>query len=118
MEFIYISAFNYFYNTILPLLFRVVLYFDIQTVPSPRPRNYNKYIKLYDCIPVFFTPQLFCTCTMTVNVFARLSAGLLRQATYTTTRLGIYTILFEKMTGSDGRPPSFIMKVTTPHWCT
>ncbi|CAF88607.1 unnamed protein product, partial [Tetraodon nigroviridis] len=33
-----------------------------------------------------------------------------RQATYTTTRLGIYTILFEKMTGSDGRPPSFILK--------
>ncbi len=40
-----------------------------------------------------------------------LSAGLLRQATYTTTRLGIYTILFEKMTGADGRPPSFILKV-------
>lgn len=44
-------------------------------------------------------------------LFASLSAGLLRQATYTTTRLGIYTILFEKMTGSDGRPPSFILKV-------
>lgn len=40
-----------------------------------------------------------------------LSAGLLRQATYTTTRLGIYTILFEKMTGADGRPPSFLLKV-------
>lgn len=43
-----------------------------------------------------------------------LSAGLLRQATYTTTRLGIYTILFEKMTGSDGRPPGFILKVPHP----
>lgn len=40
----------------------------------------------------------------------RLSAGLLRQATYTTTRLGIYTILFEKLTGEDGRPPNFLMK--------
>lgn len=39
-----------------------------------------------------------------------LSAGLLRQATYTTTRLGIYTILFEKLTKTDGTPPSFIMK--------
>ncbi|KAI3376183.1 hypothetical protein L3Q82_016390, partial [Scortum barcoo] len=39
-----------------------------------------------------------------------LSAGLLRQATYTTTRLGIYTILFEKMTGADGRPPNFFLK--------
>ncbi|PWA15466.1 hypothetical protein CCH79_00020984 [Gambusia affinis] len=35
---------------------------------------------------------------------------LLRQATYTTTRLGIYTILFEKMTGADGRPPNFLLK--------
>uniref|UniRef100_A0A3P9D1G5 Mitochondrial 2-oxoglutarate/malate carrier protein n=1 Tax=Maylandia zebra TaxID=106582 RepID=A0A3P9D1G5_9CICH len=41
---------------------------------------------------------------------AGLSAGLLRQATYTTTRLGIYTILFEKMTSSDGRPPNFFLK--------
>jgi hypothetical protein len=32
-----------------------------------------------------------------------------RQATYTTTRLGIYTWLFEKFT-KDGKPPSFIMK--------
>ncbi|KAK6291603.1 hypothetical protein J4Q44_G00373870 [Coregonus suidteri] len=39
-----------------------------------------------------------------------LSAGLLRQATYTTTRLGIYTVLFEKMTGPDGTPPNFLMK--------
>jgi len=28
-------------------------------------------------------------------LIARLSAGLLRQATYTTTRLGVYTVLFE-----------------------
>uniref|UniRef100_A0A3P9DUM0 Solute carrier family 25 member 11 n=1 Tax=Maylandia zebra TaxID=106582 RepID=A0A3P9DUM0_9CICH len=38
------------------------------------------------------------------------ASGLLRQATYTTTRLGIYTILFEKMTSSDGRPPNFFLK--------
>ncbi|XP_018429115.1 PREDICTED: mitochondrial 2-oxoglutarate/malate carrier protein isoform X2 [Nanorana parkeri] len=41
---------------------------------------------------------------------AGLSAGLLRQATYTTTRLGIYTILFEKLTKADGTPPNFLMK--------
>lgn len=39
-----------------------------------------------------------------------LSAGLFRQATYTTTRLGIYTYLFEKSKSSDGSPPSFGMK--------
>lgn len=44
------------------------------------------------------------------GVYTGLSAGLLRQATYTTTRLGIYTILFEKMTSADGTPPNFFMK--------
>uniref|UniRef100_A0AAX7TR58 Mitochondrial 2-oxoglutarate/malate carrier protein n=1 Tax=Astatotilapia calliptera TaxID=8154 RepID=A0AAX7TR58_ASTCA len=44
------------------------------------------------------------------GIYTGLSAGLLRQATYTTTRLGIYTILFEKMTSSDGRPPNFFLK--------
>ncbi|XP_070297412.1 mitochondrial 2-oxoglutarate/malate carrier protein, partial [Salvelinus sp. IW2-2015] len=44
------------------------------------------------------------------GIYTGLSAGLLRQATYTTTRLGIYTVLFEKMTGQDGTPPSFLMK--------
>ncbi|KAJ8008643.1 hypothetical protein DPEC_G00107000 [Dallia pectoralis] len=44
------------------------------------------------------------------GIYTGLSAGLLRQATYTTTRLGIYTVLFEKMTGSDGTPPKFLMK--------
>lgn len=44
------------------------------------------------------------------GVYTGLSAGLLRQATYTTTRLGIYTILFEKFTSPDGTPPNFFMK--------
>ncbi|XP_045067833.1 mitochondrial 2-oxoglutarate/malate carrier protein [Coregonus clupeaformis] len=44
------------------------------------------------------------------GIYTGLSAGLLRQATYTTTRLGIYTVLFEKMTGPDGTPPNFLMK--------
>lgn len=44
------------------------------------------------------------------GVYTGLSAGLLRQATYTTTRLGIYTILFEKMTSAEGRPPNFFLK--------
>jgi solute carrier family 25 oxoglutarate transporter 11 len=34
-----------------------------------------------------------------VAMYTGLSAGLLRQATYTTTRLGIYTWLFEKFSG-------------------
>ncbi|XP_066250970.1 mitochondrial 2-oxoglutarate/malate carrier protein-like [Euwallacea similis] len=38
-----------------------------------------------------------------------LSAGLLRQATYTTTRLGIYTWLFELLTRED-KPPNFTVK--------
>jgi len=44
------------------------------------------------------------------GIYTGLSAGLLRQATYTTTRLGIYTILFEKMTSADGKPPNFFVK--------
>ena len=42
-------------------------------------------------------------------MYSGLSAGLLRQATYTTTRLGIYTWLFEYFS-RDGKPPSFAMK--------
>ncbi|KAI0224845.1 Mitochondrial 2-oxoglutarate/malate carrier protein [Lamellibrachia satsuma] len=38
-----------------------------------------------------------------------LSAGLLRQATYTTTRLGVYTNLFEQLS-KDGKPPGFATK--------
>jgi len=44
------------------------------------------------------------------TLYTGLSAGLLRQATYTTTRLGIYTWLFEKFSSPDGSPPSFFMK--------
>jgi solute carrier family 25 oxoglutarate transporter 11 len=33
------------------------------------------------------------------GMYSGLSAGLLRQATYTTTRLGIYTWLFDSMSG-------------------
>jgi solute carrier family 25 oxoglutarate transporter 11 len=43
------------------------------------------------------------------TLYNGLSAGLLRQATYTTTRLGIYTWLFEKFS-TDGKPPNFFMK--------
>lgn len=39
-----------------------------------------------------------------------ISAGLLRQATYTTTRLGIYTWLFDQMKSPDGKPPGFFAK--------
>ncbi|XP_036283303.1 mitochondrial 2-oxoglutarate/malate carrier protein-like [Pipistrellus kuhlii] len=45
------------------------------------------------------------------GVYTGLSAGLLRQATYTTTRLGIYTVLSERLTGADGTPPGFLLKV-------
>ena len=45
-----------------------------------------------------------------LTLYNGLSAGLLRQATYTTTRLGIYTMLFENFSSPDGKPPSFFMK--------
>lgn len=44
------------------------------------------------------------------TLYNGLSAGLLRQATYTTTRLGIYTWLFEKFSNKDGSPPGFLTK--------
>ncbi|XP_048767483.1 mitochondrial 2-oxoglutarate/malate carrier protein-like [Ostrea edulis] len=44
------------------------------------------------------------------GIYTGLSAGLLRQATYTTTRMGIYSSLFEKFS-VNGKPPSFIKKV-------
>merc|ERR1712018_1041282 len=44
------------------------------------------------------------------TLYNGLSAGLLRQATYTTTRLGVYTWLFENFSSSDGKPPGFFMK--------
>jgi len=43
------------------------------------------------------------------GMYAGLSAGLLRQATYTTTRLGVYSVLFEKCS-KDGKPPNFATK--------
>lgn len=43
------------------------------------------------------------------TLYTGLSAGLLRQATYTTTRLGIYTWLFETFSTGD-KPPGFFMK--------
>jgi len=39
-----------------------------------------------------------------------LSAGLLRQATYTTTRLGLYTWMLEKVNKPNSPPPSFGVK--------
>jgi len=44
------------------------------------------------------------------TLYTGLSAGLLRQALYTTTRLGIYTSLFETFSAPDGSPPGFFMK--------
>ena len=44
------------------------------------------------------------------TLYTGLSAGLLRQATYTTTRLGIYTWLFDTFSSPDGTPPNFFMK--------
>ncbi|XP_050305377.1 mitochondrial 2-oxoglutarate/malate carrier protein [Anthonomus grandis grandis] len=43
------------------------------------------------------------------TIYTGLSAGLLRQATYTTTRLGIYTWLFESFS-KEGVPPNFLTK--------
>ena len=44
------------------------------------------------------------------GIYTGLSAGLLRQATYTTTRLGIYMTLFDMCT-KDGKAPNFFMKM-------
>jgi len=46
------------------------------------------------------------------TLYNGISAALLRQATYTTTRLGVYTNLFEKFSNPDGSPPSFFKKVS------
>lgn len=43
-------------------------------------------------------------------LYTGLSAGLLRQATYTTGRMGVYGILFDLLSNPDGTPPSFIAK--------
>eukprot|EP01137_Pigoraptor_chileana_P000166 Opistho-2@35863 len=43
-------------------------------------------------------------------LYAGLTASLLRQATYTTTRLGVYTVFIEEFTKEDGEPPSFLAK--------
>lgn len=43
------------------------------------------------------------------GMYTGLSAGILRQATYTTTRLGVFNILLDRMT-KDGQPPNFFMK--------
>lgn len=43
-------------------------------------------------------------------LYTGLSAGLLRQATYTTGRMGVYSILFDMLSNPDGSPPSFAAK--------
>ena len=48
--------------------------------------------------------------------YTGLTAGLLRQATYTTTRLGIYTWLFENFS-TEGVPPGFFMKAALGRSC-
>lgn len=46
-----------------------------------------------------------------LGLYNGLSAGLLRQATYSTTRLGVYQSLFDYFSGPDGKPPGLIMKL-------
>lgn len=43
------------------------------------------------------------------GIYSGLSAGLLRQASYTTTRLGVYSVLFDTF-AVDGKPPNFATK--------
>ncbi|CAF0936522.1 unnamed protein product [Adineta steineri] len=45
------------------------------------------------------------------GIYSGLSAGLFRQATYTTARLGIYQSLFERFRQADGRPPPFFVNL-------
>ncbi|EPB78779.1 hypothetical protein ANCCEY_02169 [Ancylostoma ceylanicum] len=63
-----------------------------------------------------YRSSIHCLTTIIRNegvlaVYNGLSAGLLRQATYTTTRLGTYTYLFETFKKGDA-PPSFAMKAS------
>jgi len=44
------------------------------------------------------------------GLYAGLSAGLLRQASYTTVRMGVYSTLFERFSGNSGKPPGFFTK--------
>lgn len=44
-------------------------------------------------------------------IYTGLSAGLLRQLTYTTTRLGIFTSLLESGSGPNGQPPPLHLKI-------
>ncbi|RWS06017.1 mitochondrial 2-oxoglutarate/malate carrier protein-like protein [Dinothrombium tinctorium] len=43
------------------------------------------------------------------GLYVGLSAGLLRQASYTTVRMGVYSTLFEKLS-TEGKPPGFLFK--------
>eukprot|EP00112_Aurelia_sp_Birch-Aquarium-sp1_P013594 Seg2889.2 transcript_id=Seg2889.2/GoldUCD/mRNA.D3Y31 product="Mitochondrial 2-oxoglutarate/malate carrier protein" protein_id=Seg2889.2/GoldUCD/D3Y31 len=45
------------------------------------------------------------------GIYTGLSAALLRQASYTTTRLGVYTSLMEHFKSPDGAPPGFMKKI-------
>jgi len=64
----------------------------------------SKMRALLHCTMVKFTHVFFMFLT-----FLGLSAGLARQATYTTTRLGLYSWLFE-FCSHEGRSPSFAIK--------
>src|ERR1700733_11029220 len=44
-------------------------------------------------------------------IYSSLSAGLFRQATYTTARLGIYQSLLERFRQPDGRAPPFFVNL-------
>ncbi len=44
------------------------------------------------------------------GIYAGLSAGLLRQATYTTARMGIYNSLFDHLSDNNTKPMSFFQK--------
>ncbi|KAF8570927.1 hypothetical protein P879_04385 [Paragonimus westermani] len=45
------------------------------------------------------------------SIYSGLSAGLLRQATYSTVRLGSYTTLLEYFSGPEGKNPTFVVKL-------
>jgi len=44
------------------------------------------------------------------GLYVGLSAGLLRQASYTTVRMGVYSSLFEKYSADSSKPPGFFTK--------
>ena len=94
--------------------------FGVDFLPAPAIKNVTLILpdlfllRWYICSVVSFCSDFPLMQVIWVICFNgssfRLSAGLLRQATYTTTRLGVYTYLLDVFADKDGNPPGFFKK--------